>query len=456
MSLIKITIIIGFLLLLILCCKKPDQHGVTNSMDLEKIVNGIVQPNIDSGSAVGIGVGIMKGDSIILEKAYGYADLEFDIPLPIEASFQIGSITKQFTAVSVLQLSENGRIDLDENVEKYLPTLNNAEPITIRQLLTHTSGIKNHQSAAGFKALLPTKAGRDTLLYMLSNEANDFLPGSMMIYSNTGYFLLGLVVEKVTGQPYEEYVTKNLFAKAGMNNSYFCDSETIRKFRAHGYNFVDGGKYRAEEPYFHWHFGAGGICSTISDLLKWNHALHQTNTILNKQSYEELITPARLENGVPLRYALGLKIYSINGEPVVAHGGSGSGMLAEVRYFPKSQITIVTLENTYRRNNWFNVSDQIVNTMFPMKNDDQINYEGDLSVFEGTYSGPMRISIKAAGSDLMANRNGPTFQDTLIFKNKNTWLLGEEQYTFVAQEDHFDLNVDMMYANFMLKGTPTD
>ena len=392
-------------------------------------------------------IGVMREDSIIFSKAYGFADLEYEIPLPANASFQIGSITKQFTAVGIMQLAEKGILDLDENISEYIQFEHKEYDPTIRQLLNHTSGIRGHNNLPGFRPLLMREIIRDTIIRLVEKEPFDFVPGTAMLYSNTGYIILGLIIEKLTGQTYEEYTAEHILSKAGMENTFFCDRTAIRKLRAHGYNFVDGGKYRAEEPYYYWTYSAGALCSTIEDLLKWNNALHDGNVILNKVSYAELIKPEQLENGIKLRYAKGLQRYRKNGHEVIAHGGSGSGILAELMYFPEKKISLVTLENSYRRENWFAIADALVDELIPVTID-RTAYEGDLSTFRGTYEGNWQVRIENTDNHLLIENEGATI-DTLSYVGGDRWSSKGNEYFFTKGNGGEQyLHMDMIYALF--------
>lgn len=429
-------------------CKFAQSPQPTRS--LENIVDAIIKPYSDSMLIAGIAVGIMESDSLLFSKAYGHADLEFDIPLSIGCSFQIGSITKQFTAVAIMQLAEKGLLNIDQTIDTYMAFEHEKHAPTIRQLLTHTSGIKGHGAVPAFRSLLMESSDRDTIVRLVEKEPFDFAPGSAMLYSNTGYILLGLIIEKVAHTSYQEYIIDNIITKAGMSNTYFCDRTAIKKDRAHGYNFVDGGKYRAEEPYYHWTFSAGGLCSTVEDLLKWQKVLHQDETLLTRSSYNELIDPGQLDDGTQLRYAKGFQSYTKHDIPIIAHGGSGSGILAEIRYYPHQKISMVTLENSYRREHWFDIGDEISKLLLPPSKGKEI-YPGKLSDFEGTYEGNWKVEIESTPSDLLVKRN-PTIRDTLKYNGDDKWYLGDDEYYFTQGVDGEQfLHIDMIYAHFKFR-----
>ena len=442
-------LLVSFTLLLIAFSCESQSISRTKTERLEKFVDTLVQPLIDRAEIAGIAVGVMRNDSILLLKSYGYADLEFNVPLPVNASFEIGSITKQFTAVAIMQLVEKGFIKLDDKISEHL-YFNLKEEITIRQLLTHTSGIKEHQLGDMVYHDYP----KDTLLRLVEKKELDFKPGIMMMYNNTGYKILGLLIEKITGQTYEEYITGNFFEKLNMTNSYLADLETIKKFRAHGYNNIrkDGKLTRAEQPHFYWTFSAGGLSSTTEDLLKWIQALHQSEILMKKESYHQLIAAGQLIEGISLRYAMGLQVLNYKGYDVIGHGGSGSGILCDSRYFPDQNLTIVTLQNTYRRASESEISYSIADKLLPLKSRIKKKFEGDLSRYKGVYNGILQVTVDIVDSELVIKKPGQTTGDTLYYIGDQKWLLGTDEYSFKEENGKVkEMHWNLISAHFILE-----
>ncbi len=408
---------------------------------LETMVDSLVNPLINNSKIAGMAVGIMRNDSVLLLKSYGYADLEFNVLLPVTASFEIGSMTKQFTAVAIMQLVEKGLLKLDDNLNKYLTLNFKNENVTIRQLLSHTSGISEPRLGDIIYHIYP----RDTLLRLIEKGKFDFKPGAAMMYNNTGYIMLGLIIEKVAGQTYEEYLNKNIFSKAGMTNTYMSDLETIKKNRAHGYNNVskDGKLTRAEQPYFYWTFSAGELSSTVEDLLRWNRVLHRSELLLKKETYKEFVAVGALNNGTQLRYAKGLQTLKYKGYNVIGHGGSGSGILCDSRYFPEQNLTIITLQNTYRQASESEITYSIADNLLPLKKEPAEKYKGDLSIYKGIYKGILDITVDVVESKLIIKRSWQTTGDTLTYIGNQKWSLGNDQYSFKIEnakvkEMHWD------------------
>lgn len=455
MKIYKLTTLLLTLTLasLIFCCSAQSNLGkpkINEKKRLENIVDSIVQPLINSSKIAGMSVGIMRNDTILLIKAYGYADLEFNVSMPVNASFEIGSMTKQFTGVAIMQLVEKGLIKLDDNINKYLNLETKGGNITIRHLLNHTSGINEPRLGD----LVYHTYARDTLLYMVEKANADFKPGTAMMYNNTGYNLLGMIIEKVTSQKYGEYLRENIFLKAGMINSYLSDFETIKKNRAHGYNNIskDGTLTRAEQPQFYWTFAAGALSSTVEDLLKWNASLHRSEEILKKESLKEFIAVGSLNDGTPLRYAKGLQVLKYKGYNVIGHGGSGSGILCDSRYFPDENLTIVTLQNTYRRASESEITYSITDKLLPLKKESNPKYEGNLSMYKGKYKGILEITVDIINSRLVIKKNGQAAGDTLAYIGNHKWALGSDQYSFKIENGQVkEMHWDVISAYIILK-----
>src|SRR5262249_50422496 len=203
-------------------------------------IDGIVEAPIKAGKVAGAAISVMRRGDTVAAKSYGSADLELDVPMPSDASFEIGSVTKQFTAASVLLLAERGTLSVDDEVTKYLPQYpTHGQHITIRHLLTHTSGITGYTELPEFGDPMRRKKPRDTLVALFGDKPLDFMPGEALVYNNSAYFLLGLIIEQLTGQSYAEFVKTNLFDKTGMARSYYCSESAVHHHHAHGYD-TDG------------------------------------------------------------------------------------------------------------------------------------------------------------------------------------------------------------------------
>lgn len=298
-----------------------------------------------SGQLAGMTIAVVRGRDTLVLKAYGNSDLEHGRATPNDAVYQVGSITKQFTAAAILQLAQQGKLSLDDEVTRFFPAYpTRGHRLTLRHLLTHTSGIRPYESTLEFARIILLSLPRDSLVAAFSAATFDFPPGERMQYSNAGYFLLGLVIERVTGTSFERYLKEHLLRPAGMRHSAYCNNALSPRY-ARGYEPDEQGLRPTRRLDLTWPFAAGGLCATARDLLAWNAALHG-GRILGPSAYQEMIAPGALADGTPLRYAKGLALDTIFGHPVLAHSGSMPGFLAALQYFPRDSVSVVVLMNT--------------------------------------------------------------------------------------------------------------
>jgi len=449
-------ILLLVILFLVYACDTPSVSKESYDISLEEMVDTLVQPYIDSLQIAGLAIGVARNDTVLLLKSYGYADLEFETPLPVSASFEIGSVTKQFTAVAILQLVDKGLLNLGDDITEYLDFDTKGREVTIEQLLNHTSGIKGYTEMPSVSDYIYFEYPRDTLLRIVEQEEFDFEPGDAMIYNNTGYFMLGLIIEEVTGMAYEEYLVENIFSVAEMENSYYCDERLIRKNKAYGYDTEEGKLLKAGYLDHTWPFAAGSLCSSVEDLLRWNHLLHETDQLLDRESYEYLITPSKLNNGIDLRYAKGLSVDEYKGIAEISHGGGINGFLSDARYFPDNGLIIVTLINSTGPVSPARISNRVADHLLPIQEIEyNEHYSGDLSVFAGEYKGrsrgrDMEVIIDAGEEILTIELYGSI--DTLDYAGDKKWALGNSFISFVEEEGNVsELHYDAGAGYYILK-----
>lgn len=431
----------------------------TNSSDqikysnLERQVDSLVQLHVDSGRVAGVSIAVAKGDSIMLHKSYGYADLEFRVALPENAIFGLGSMTKQFTAVAILQLAEQGKLKLDENINQYVSFNTRGNKVSIRNLLSHTSGIREYGTFANFEDYAREPLTSDSLMGLVEKEKFDFPPGELELYSNSGYHLLGLIAEKVSGMSYADYVRINFFEKLGMKNSSVCDNQSVVENQAHGYRY---NRKLVHAPYLdhHWTFATGSICSTTEDFIKWNNALHN-GKLLSPEMYRELISPVVLTDGTKTRYARGLTIWESHGRTVISHGGKLFGFASEGRYFPDQNLTFVALMNTLGPVTPEEINDIAVNALLGNAATTGKRFDGDLSVYFGTYEGygkGTRMVVKLMQKDsVMIAQFGTGRLRPLEYKAENTWSHERDLYYFLMKDGKVSgLKIDRAYDYYIL------
>jgi CubicO group peptidase (beta-lactamase class C family) len=285
---------------------------------------------------------------IIYKRSFGMANLELNVPMKREMVFNIGSMTKQFTAVAVLQLMEQGKLSLQDEITKYLPDYpTGGQKITIENLLTHTAGVPASAPEAmtrlrGEKRLITPQE----IIATFKTRPLDFAPGTKMVYSNNGYMLLGAIIEKVSGVSYPEYLEKNLFKPAGMMQTHFGDDYKIIKNRAASYvysrvesQFLNAANDKVETAY-----SAGGIQSTAQDIFKWHRAL-LAYKLIKKESLEKARTEHRLPGGKGTNYGYGWFIGDIHGSPIIEHGGNMGGFMCHAIYLPQEDVFVALFYN---------------------------------------------------------------------------------------------------------------
>ncbi|MEI8007006.1 MAG: serine hydrolase domain-containing protein [Bacteroidota bacterium] len=265
-------------------------HQAIGQKDLTERLDKYIQAKTNYFNFSGA-VLVSKNDSIILQEGYGIADREWNIANTADTKFRIASNTKQFTAVAILQLKEQGKLGLDDKLSKYFSGFPYGDTVTMHMLLTHSSGIQDYYELDQFRNILPLSISKDSMVAMMKRQLFYFLPGKDIGYSNTGYFLLGLIIEKCAGVSYEKYLTDHIFKVAGMGNTGIDRYDTILRKRAKGYLFSPGGPVNAFDENYRpgTLFAVGSIYSTVEDLFKFEKAL-DGDLILNVASKKKMFT----------------------------------------------------------------------------------------------------------------------------------------------------------------------
>ena len=281
---------------------------------------------------------------IVYHKAFGMANLELEVPMQTDMVFEIASITKQFTAVAILMLMEQGKLQLEDDITKYIkdfPT--NGHSISIHHLLTHTSGIKSYTSMEEWFPLWRKDFKPKEFIDFFKDEPMDFFPGEEWRYNNSAYFLLGYIIEQVSGQSYEEFIEKNIFEALGMHSSRYGSHAEIVKKRASGYQ--KNSKYgNAEYLSLTQLYAAGSLMSTVKDLFIWNRAI-RSNKLVKKETIDLAFTNYQLNNGQFINYGYGWSINQINGSQAFEHSGGIFGYLTNSIYLFKEDVFVAILSN---------------------------------------------------------------------------------------------------------------
>lgn len=329
-------IILKFIILLFIF-----QNGF--SQNLESKIDSLISTKFKSENPGAVFLAVKKG-KVIYRKAFGMADLEMNVKMKPEFVFEIGSMTKQFTAVSVLMLAERGKLKLDDEITRFIPDYpTHGNVITMHHLLTHTSGIKDFTSMKSIKDIAREDLSPKELVDFFKDQPMDFKPGEEYKYCNSGYALLGYVIEIVSGQTYEDFVIQNIFKKAGMENSYYARHDRIIKNRVSGYRDKSG-YVNANYISFSIPYASGSLMSTADDLLKWQNALNG-NILLSPNYLEKAFTNYKLNNGIDIDYGYGWHLEKVKSKTIREHGGSIFGFKSMGVYEPTDQIYVVGLSN---------------------------------------------------------------------------------------------------------------
>ena len=315
---------------------KPD-------VKLTAVFDSIVQKEFKA-TEPGVSAIVVKKGAIIYKKGVGMADMELNVPVHADMIFRLGSITKQFTAVAILQLAAQGKLTLADPVTKYIPDFAIKEPVTIEQLLNHTSGIKSYTNVEKFWQQMRTDLSPREVIRLTENDSLEFKPGTQWNYNNTGYVILGYIIEKVSGMRYEKYVQQHLFAPAGMKNSYYGNESSIIRNRAKGYKREGLAYEHADYISMTLPYAAGSLISTVEDLWNWNKALYSYQ-LLSKEWVDKAITPHVLPDGTPTHYGFGLGISTVQGSLAIEHNGGINGFSTHALYMPGEEVFVAAFSN---------------------------------------------------------------------------------------------------------------
>lgn len=309
-------------------------------------LNDQVQAAVQAIHAPGTQVLIVRDGKVVLDRGYGVANVDRQIPVTPETQFEIGSVTKEFTAAAILQLKEQGKLSLTDSLGKYVPEYARAKNVTIEQLLWQVSGIPEYLATNHFVwisghrpgGLLPTIA-------LVKNKPLGFKPGTKWAYSNTNYMLLGGVVSRVAHMPWEEYIRKNVFAHAGMTHSAFIQDEASLPNMATGYQMKANRLVPSPPLRGEWASAAGAIVTTAGDLAKWDKAFFG-GKIVSIADVKLATTAHTLPSGRSTEYGFGWEVNSFEGQPHIGHDGGTWGFLSENDYYPRQHEFVIAFVNS--------------------------------------------------------------------------------------------------------------
>ena len=301
----------------------------------------------DKNDMPGCAVGAIKDGKLVYKRGLGIANLDYDVPNTTTTRFTVASVSKAFTAMSVALLAQQGKLSLDDEIQKYVPEVPKYEDsITIRHMLSHTSGIREYDALTLFGGLNTDNAlSNKTVLNMLARQKNiSFKPGSKYQYSNSNFLLAGIIVERVSGKSLRQFADENIFKPLGMKNTMFWDNRfEIVKNRAQGYRVNPGSPIRARSS-LNDLVGDGGLMTTIEDLYLWDQNFYEPK-VGTKELIAQITTAATLNNGRKIGYGFGLFHTTYKGLPVIKHSGNQGGFRAQIAWFPAQKFTSIALCN---------------------------------------------------------------------------------------------------------------
>ncbi|WP_265276363.1 serine hydrolase domain-containing protein [Nostoc sp. KVJ3] len=303
----------------------------------------------DKPNSPGCAIAVIQNEEIIYQRGYGMANLEYNIPIISNSVFDIASNSKQFTAICIVLLARQKLLNLDDELQKYIPEIPQySHSITIRHLIDHTSGLRDYLHLILFAGMrFENKYSNEEIIALIARQQSlNFEPGTEQLYCNSGYILLAEIVRRVSGKSLRVFAQEHIFAPLGMKNTHFHDNfREIVKNRADGYAPKDGGGFQIDMS-FHDFCGDGQLYTTIEDLLLWDRNFyHNILGGYGQDLIEEVTTPRQLNNGEIISGAFGLRIGDRGGLTTISHGGSWTGYRSDFIRFPERQFSVICLAN---------------------------------------------------------------------------------------------------------------
>ena len=310
-------------------------------------IDDIANAALQQGPIAGMSIAVVRGNQTLLLKGYGNSNVELTTATTPDTVYHIDSITKNMTSAAVVQLVEQHKLTLDDLAEKYVPEIHAIAPAaTVRSLMNHTSGIPDYTDL-GPKSenIEAVKFTHRQFLATIQDERSLFPPAQLWRYSNSGFYLLGMIIEKVSGEMYGDYMLNHIFRPLGMDSTRYCDARSVVKNRAAGYVRSTGQLANAEPMTWETPFAGGGICSTAADLITWQRALNH-GLVVSGAGLAVMRAATMLSDGTMIDYGLGTRRGDLQGHLIFGHTGNGGGFNNVLEYYPDDDLTIVVLANS--------------------------------------------------------------------------------------------------------------
>jgi CubicO group peptidase (beta-lactamase class C family) len=369
-------------------------------------IDEIAAKALTDNATPSVSIAIVQGGKIAYEKAYGKARLDPPADATPAMRYSIGSVSKQFLAGAVLLLVEDGKLSLDDRVSRYLPNLTRAGDITIRQLLSHTSGYQDYYPQDYTPPFMQKPVTADSILEQFARKPLDFDPGTRWQYSNTNYVVAGRIVERVTGGPFFAFLSKRILEPLAMTSAIDLNEHTLGPSDAAGYTrFALGPPRLAPAEGRGWLYAAGELAMTAHDLALWDISLLE-HKLLKPASLELMTAPVRLRNGTPTNYALGVTVSDAHGHPKLAHGGAVSGFVSSNTVWPDQGAAVVVFANEDGSHAPGSITDQIATLLLTEADDPQA--AGALrqarQIFDGLLAGKIDRNLLTPNADAYFTR----------------------------------------------------
>jgi len=435
------------------------------SQNLEKDINKYLSDQYTTETP-GFSILVAKNGQTIYKNGFGMANLEVGVKTAPKHVFEIGSITKQFTAVSILMLEEQGKLSLNDEITKFIPDYpTQGKIITIHHLLNHTSGIKSYTNIASFRSNARIDMTPTELIDKFKNEPMEFDPGTEFNYNNSGYVILGHIIEVVSGLSYADFIQTNIFDKVGMANSYYGSMIQLIPNRANGYSEAESGYRNADYLSLTLPYAAGSIMSTTEDLLKWQNAI-SANTLIKRSSLEKAINGSKLNTGEKIPYGYGWITGNVNGSKSIEHSGGIFGYSTNGIFLPDENVYVIGLSNCDCGNVQTvvaNVAAMAIGKPFPKKEDAITLSKKQLSQWVGAYEfdGTVVRHITLQDTQLFSQREGSTNLE--IYPMTPTNFIfdgGDTSYEFYTEDGNrmtkMTANGNTMIGKGIDKAPPTE
>jgi CubicO group peptidase (beta-lactamase class C family) len=399
-----------------------------------------------TGITSGVSVLVSKNGEIIYEKGFGYADIGNKVPVTPDTKFRIGSITKQFTASAILKLQEEGEISVTDKLSKFIPDFPRGDEVTIHHLLTHTSGIHSFTDRPNFLKYVTLSITPKSLVDSIKTWPYDFNPGDRWLYNNSGFFILGYIVETISGKSLGEYLSENFFKPLGMNSTGLYSTNLLLNNEAYGYSIENGKITKALNWDMSWAGGAGALYSTVRDLNTWNEAIFN-GKVLKKESLKAAFIPVVLNNKEKSEYGYGWVFQDFRGYKIIGHGGGLHGFQSALGRQPDQKITVTVLCNSTPPPDGINPTANAVSIFEYLLWKDmqkQSSFGSDMIVDESAlrsyvgrydYGQGNVLIVTLDGKQLNAQMTGqPMFPIFPSAKDEFNWKVAEAKVKFVIDE----------------------